>query len=184
MKKLCLLLAAALVLWMMASAVADEFTYEAEGTFAAEDDGVDYSRYEDAYIRQLFSTSGSPTSKDGEALLDGVELAIFRELKAAAIEIAAGTRTDTKIEIGWDVFGETGTWYAEDLGLESLWLEDGSDADWDAIDAAVNEKRAIDMDLFDLMYMVKYDCPYEFYWSTGRVSCGSYGYRVWSDENG
>ena len=172
MKKLFLLLTAALVLWAMVPAVAEEPIYHA-AEMSVEDDGVDYSRYEDAYIRSLFSSSGIPTSKDGAAFLDEVELAIFQELKAAAIEIAAGTRTDTVIGIGWDVFGETGTWSAEELGLESIWLEDDSGVDWDAIGAAVDEKRAIDMGLFDLMFMVKYECPYEFYWSTARVAYGS-----------
>ena len=103
--------------------------------------------------------------------LTGQNKVIYDALKAAALEIASGSRDSSQVEIPLTELGiNPDHWYsAEELGLEYIYRNVDGTGEWNP-----ETGNAISGLLtYDPGKIYKYlmaDCPYEMYWNRGGVS--------------
>ena len=171
MKKWLMLLAAVLTVVLMTGALAETAEQaKPAGTVTQTGDGTDYSAYHTGYAKRALGLTSAYTSRDGLAQLSGYDRAVYLKLEALMEAVAAGTQSDTQLEITYADLGITAddVWYFSDYGF-----------DWDTMsedeqDAAVYSILGRD-DLVEVMWLVAYDHPYDCYWFGDRLSYAWYG---------
>lgn len=145
--------------------------YEFAATYVAEEDlGVSNEDLHAAYIQRVFDESvglESPMPFRTSALKEGtLEKEIYDALKVELAKIAAGTKTSTEITIS----GLTGSWSAEDLGVEAI-FDDSGDFTAEAHVAIFGDGLPNgEPGMFGLIYRcLLTDCPLELYWHDKTV---------------
>ena len=119
--------------------------------------------------------------------LEGYDQILYSALRAAAAEIAAGSRSSTVVEITLSELGLEGrTWSAAELGVDSI-TETTASGNLQISSAAIAALKAqLPFDQHRILQSLMSDCPYDLYWfdktaSTivGRPSYGaSYNYSL------
>lgn len=148
----------------MEQAQDDGASYEFAAAYVAEEDlGVSNEDLHAAYIQRVLDESvglETPMPFRTSALKAGtLEKEIYDALKVELAKIAAGTRTSTEITIS----GLTGSWSAEDLGVEAIFGDTGFTEDARIAifgDSTGNEKGILGV-VYDCLLA---DCPLELYW--------------------
>ena len=97
--------------------------------------------------------------RSAPVLLDDIGTTVYNKLREAAIEIAAGQRSSTVIELTLSELGLEGKkWKASDLGVESIVVNKKISAE-----AMAAAKRYI-YDFRPVVRTLLANCPYELYW--------------------
>ena len=99
--------------------------------------------------------------------LTGRNRIVYWKLRNMGTEVAAGRRASTTVRLTIDDLGVNSSrrYTAADLGISTI-LVNGK-----ICDAAVNKMSAlISVDISAVNAAISDDCPYEFYWSNGKLS--------------
>ena len=141
---------------------------------AAEDDGTStpeelLNAYAEMVMNGAAPLPGRPKLRNDALItgnrLEGIEKAIYNELKAQIAQVAAGAVTSSVFSIPVENLGLAKTeWTKEDLGLETL-VEINSEGKYQYTREA-KEMVAMNMyfDLTRILSALLADCPYELYW--------------------
>lgn len=167
----------------MEQAQDDGASYEFAAAYVAEEDlGVSNEDLHAAYIQRVLDESvglETPMPFRTSALKAGtLEKEIYDALKVELAKIAAGTRTSTEITIS----GLTGSWNAEDLGVEAIFDDTGLTEDARIAifgDSTGNEKGILGV-VYDCLLA---DCPLELYWHDKTIGV-AFGGGIMNNDAG
>ena len=119
------------------------------------------------YVQQAFygDTGAMPLANRGEEALTGAGLSVYRQLKEFIAKIAAGEQTTTVYStvLQWEDLPQT-AWTAEELGVDSVVLENGTTANPEAQQAVYEIIGYHPEILPEIVGYLLYDCPYDLYW--------------------
>ena len=119
------------------------------------------------YVQQAFygDTGAMPLANRGEEALTGAGLSVYRQLKEFIAKIAAGEQTTTVYStlLRWEDLPQT-AWTAEELGVDSVVLENGTTANPEAQQAVYEIIGYHPEILPEIVGYLLYDCPYDLYW--------------------
>ena len=119
------------------------------------------------YVQQVFygDTGAMPLANRGEEALTGAGLSVYRQLKEFIAKIAAGEQTTTVYStlLRWEDLPQT-AWTAEELGVDSVVLENGTTANPEAQQAVYEIIGYHPEILPEIVGYLLYDCPYDLYW--------------------
>ena len=119
------------------------------------------------YVQQAFygDTGAMPLANRGEEALTGAGLSVYRQLKEFIAKIAAGEQTTTGYStlLRWEDLPQT-AWTAEELGVDSVVLENGTTANPEAQQAVYEIIGYHPEILPEIVGYLLYDCPYDLYW--------------------
>ena len=119
------------------------------------------------YVQQAFygDTGAMPLANRGEEALTGAGLSVYRQLKEFIAKIAAGEQTTTVYNtvLRWEDLPQT-AWTAEELGVDSVVLENGTTANPEAQQAVYEIIGYHPEILPEIVGYLLYDCPYDLYW--------------------
>jgi hypothetical protein len=135
-----------------------------ESIYPDEEDLADNEELFAGYVQKMLYGTGTRrkvrSAAYGESRLTGLNLEIYRQLKAQIVEVAAGSLASTEFTVNLE--GKLGTktsWTAEELEVDKV--SDDTGIDMDAV-AALDQ--AIGFNFKMIKYCLLQDCPYELYW--------------------
>ncbi len=164
--------------------VTDELTEElevvVEGETVTQEDGDWMSNEDmlDGYVTELIQGYGISTlgTSAGDILSDGIEKSLYELLKKKIESVAAGEVSYTVFTISLEELGLDGSYSAEDLGVSSIFDEQGSITS-EASSALMN-KLGVSGSISTVMDALLTDCPYDLYWYD-KTSTGGSKTRYW-----
>ena len=174
MKKLLIPLLMFLLLTVTVHAEPTTVTMPVSGGMTVRTADVDLTGAEEAWIRHAFGLT-TDTARSSLATLTEDEQLLYNYLEAEVEKIATGERASTEIVVPWTLFDVPEKVYPEDLGMDTFWLEDGSNFDWNTIVESYEKIYTPDCDEQKVMSALMLDKPERFFWSS-NVYNPAYGY--------